>query len=130
MPDIPSIDDLHIVGLDIPHTLAVVDAALSSDLIELVAAQIVQRVRELAADPANHTETAGCIPLRLVRDTYGARREYFDAAIRRMDAMDGPPIEITYMDNPTPADIAAAVLTPGPTPGEMFLSNQLAPITG
>lgn len=77
-------------------------------------------------DPANHAETAECVPLRLIRAALATEpREYLDAALRWLDTQpsEQPDCEITYMGKPTPADMAAAVFVAAD--GEQHMANLL-----
>jgi hypothetical protein len=112
------------MGVDIAYTLAAVDATLDPVIVHAAGVQIVEIFRELVPHPVHQGDVPGCVPLRLVRNAlFHLPPPIFDAAIRQMEAADEPPVEITYMDHPTPADIAGAVVTV--TDGDVYLCNQL-----
>jgi hypothetical protein len=113
-----------IPGADLPETFAAVDAALDSAQIKTTATRIIETYRRLVTDPANHAETAECVPLRLIRAALATEpREYFDAALRWLDTQPSgqPSSEITYMGKPTAADMAAAVFVAAG--GEHYMAN-------
>lgn len=122
-----STDTTYIPGLDLAQTYAAADASLAPAQIEATAARIVAAYRELVTDPAHHGEVAGTVPLRLVRLALADDpREYVDAALRWLDTQPaGQPVaEISYMDRPTAADMAAAVFT-AVSDDETYMPNLL-----
>lgn len=113
-----------IPGADLPQTFAAVDATLDTEQIKATATRIIEAYHRLATDPANHAETAECVPLRLIRAALGTEpREYVDAALRWLDTQPSgqPTSEITYMSTPSAADMAAAVFAA--VDGEHFMAN-------
>jgi len=118
--------ETYIPGLDLAQTYAAADAELDTAQVEATAARIVAAYRELVTDPANHGETAECVPLRLVRTALTDPREYVDAALRWLDTQPaGQPIaEISYMSHPTPADMAHAVFA-AVADDEYYMANLL-----
>jgi hypothetical protein len=112
---------------DLESALARVDALFEASAVELAAGKIVESFRELVANPATprgHNEPAGCIPLRLVRRSLGHQpRELFDAAVRWLLTLDEPPVEITNLSLPLPADLAEAVVAV--VDGDVYLCDQL-----
>ena len=56
------------MGEDYARIHAAADAALDPVQVRATATRIVEACQRLAADPANHAETPGCISLRLIRD--------------------------------------------------------------
>lgn len=118
-----------VMGDDVAYTLATIDATFDHQVVELAARLIVETFRELVKSAAHQGDLPGTVRIRHVRRALDfpprqLPRELFDAAIRWLEQLDEPPVEITYLDDPTPADVAAAVVTPHPG-GEVYLSNQL-----
>lgn len=110
---------------DLEGSLARVDGLFDTYAVEMAGSKIVEVFRELVADPTTLPgEAAGCIPLRLVRRALNHQpRELFDAAVRWLLTLDEPPMEITSLDLPLPADVAEAVIAV--IDGEVFLCDQL-----
>ena len=107
------------MGFDYGQIYAAADAALDPGEVQATATRIIETYRTLVTDPATQPETPGCVPLRLVRAALADPREYVDAALRFLDSEDRedagfPFVEITFLDAPTPADMAAAAFLPLP----------------
>ena len=116
-----------VMGADVPETVAAVDATLDAAAVAATVARIVEAYRRLVADPAHHTQSAGCVALRRIRSALPDEpRELLDAALRWLDTQpEGqPPSEITFMGAPTPADLAQAVVAC--TDGEVYLANMVS----
>ena len=107
------------MGFDYGQIYAAADAALDPGQVQATATRIIEAYRTLDVDPAVRAETSIGVPLRLVRAALADPREYVDAALRFLDSEDReaagfPFVEITYLDEPTPADMAAAAFMPLP----------------
>lgn len=117
----------HVLGEDYPALLATADVSLGQDAVRGAADRIVAVYRELLADPATQPEVATVVVLRAIRAALpDVARELVDAALRFLDTRpEGyPPAEISCMDEPTPADLAAAVLIH--VPGDaVYLAGQI-----
>lgn len=116
----------HQLGVDLPFTLAAVDACYDEEALEMAATKIVEVFHALVVDPATpQGDVPGCVPLRLVRRALSHQpRELFDAAIRWLDALDEPPVEVSLLDRPGPSDIAEGVLLADAT-GDLYIATQL-----
>jgi hypothetical protein len=98
------------MGENYAQLYAEADAALELEQIEATATRIIEAYRTLDVDPAVRAETSLGVPLRLIRTALNDPREYVDAALRHLDTQPAgfPFVEITWLDDPTPADMAAA----------------------
>ncbi len=99
------------MGFDYAHVYAAADAALEPEQVQATAARIIEAYRQLEPTAAVRAETSIGVPLRLIREVLVQDpRECVDAALRYLDTQpDGLPfVEITWLDDPTPADMAAA----------------------
>ncbi len=122
--------EAYTLGDDYAQQFAAADASLEQGAVHDVAANIIDTYRTLLADPATQPDTAGVVSLRFVRAVLNAvPRELFDAAVRFFDSEDReslgfPFVELTAVDEPTPADLAAVVFTV--VDDEVYLVGQLA----
>ena len=122
--------EAYTLGDDYARQFASADASLEPGAVRDVAANIIDTYLALLADPATQPETAGVVSLRFVRGVLNAvPRELFDAAVRYFDSpqreVEGFPfVELTAVDEPTPADLAAVVFTV--VDDEVYLVSQLA----
>ena len=118
----------HVLGEDYPALLAAADASLGEDAVREAADRIVAAYRVLVTDPATQPETETVVALRHVRAALPeVARELVDAALRFLDTTpEGfPPAEITCVDEPTPTDLAAAVLIAVPDDA-VYLAGAIA----
>jgi hypothetical protein len=113
------------MGDDYARIYAAADAALDPEQVRATAGRIIAAYRQLVADPANRAEGEFSVPLRLIRVALSDAREYVDAALRWLDTR--PPclpfVESFWMDDPTPADMAAAVFIAIPGEDEAYMVN-------
>lgn len=122
--------EAYTLGDDYARQFAAADASLDQGAVRDVAANIIDTYRALLADPATQPELAGVVSLRFVRAVLNAvPRELFDAAVRYVDSPQReadafPFVELTAVDEPTPADLAAVVFTV--VDDEVYLVSQLA----
>jgi len=111
------------MGDDYARIYAAADAALDPAEVHATAERIIAAYRALVADPANRAEGEFSVPLRLIRAALDDAREYVDAALRWLDTRpsDLPFVELFWMDDPTPADMAAAVFLAVPGEDEAYM---------
>ena len=116
------------MGEDYARIYAAADAALDPAEVGATAHRIIEAYRALIVDPDNRAEGEFSIPLRLIRAALSDAREYVDAALRWLDTR--PPgvpfVESVNLDNPTPADMAAAVFIAIPGEDEAYMVNLIS----
>jgi hypothetical protein len=116
------------MGDDYARVYAAADAALDPAEVRATADRIIAAYRALLVDPANRAEGEFSVPLRLIRAALDDAREYVDAALRWLDTH--PPgvpfVESTWLDDPTPADMAAAVFIAIPDQDEAYMVNLIS----
>ena len=113
------------MGLDYAQIYAAADAALDPAEVRATAGRIIAAYRTLFADPANRAEGEFSVPLRRIRAALDDPREQVDAALRWLDTCppDLPFVELVYLEDPTPADMAAAVFIAIPGEDEAYMVN-------
>jgi hypothetical protein len=118
----------HVLGEDYPARFAAADEALGRDAVHAAGTRIVEAYTELLAVPETQPETEGVVPIRLVREALAdVARELFDAGIRFLDTQpeDFASYEGSELDEPSPADLAAAVFVEVDG-AEVYLINAIA----
>jgi hypothetical protein len=113
------------MGEDYARIYAAADAALDPAEVRATADRIIEMYRALFADPGNRAEGEFSVPLRRIRAALDDAREYVDAALRWLDTQppDLPLVELVYLEDPTPADMAAAVFIAIPGEDEAYMVN-------